>query len=216
MREHEPGLYRHSLRVGTLANDFYRFCGVEYSRAWDLVEGALLHDVGKICLPTSVLNKPRPLNDAEKRLMALHPVIGAELLAAQGYFSKAVVNIVRRHHERLDGSGYPDGWRERRTAKVVRVVAVCDALCAMTEERPYEDAWPWRNALSRLESMPDQYDQEVVRLLGSMIEQRRTSISLHERLPDMDQRSLRRASGVQRPRSAFYAPRSHRGVLLIQ
>lgn len=110
MRKHEPGLYRHSLRVGKLATDFYRFCGMEYTRGWNLIEGALLHDLGKICLPAAMLTKPRELNDAEKRMIALHPTIGAELLEAQGYFAKPVVNIVRRHHERLDGSGYPDGW----------------------------------------------------------------------------------------------------------
>ena len=207
MRLHDPGLYRHSLRVGKLAADFYHFCGMDFGSGWDLIEGGLLHDLGKICLPASLLNKPKELSDAEKRMVALHPTIGAELLEAQQYSSKRVINIVRRHHERLDGSGYPDGWRRGRTAKLIRIVAVCDALCAMTEERPYEDAWPLQEALERLKSMPEQYDQEPLRLLERMFNERGTSIQISETLPATQQRSSRRSSGVLRPRSAFFAPR---------
>ncbi len=189
---------------------------MEYTRGWNLIEGALLHDLGKICLPAAILTKPRQLNDAEKRMVALHSSIGAELLEAQGYFGKPVINIVRRHHERIDGSGYPDGWRKERTAKIVRVVAVCDALCAMTEQRSYEDAWPWDEALERLKAMPEQYDGEVAMILEAMIRGRRTSIQpLDSMLAEM-QRSSKRASGVTRPRSAFYAPRSRRGILCVQ
>ena len=214
MRAHEPGLYHHSMRVGTLANDFYRFSGMEYGQGWILVEGALLHDLGKVCLPLSLLNKPKGLNDAEKRMVALHPTIGAELLKAQGYFGGPVINIVKRHHERLDGSGYPDGWRKQRTAKVVRTVAVCDALCAMTEQRPYEDAWPLTEALERLKSMPDQYDQEPVGLLDMMIRKGATNMHKDGR-PATQIDSSRKSSGVLRPRSAFYAPRSRFGIRLI-
>lgn len=216
MREHEPGLYRHSLRVGRLATDFYHFCGMEYTRGWNLIEGALLHDLGKICVPAAILIKPRELNEAEKRMVALHPLIGAELLEAQGYFGKPVINILRRHHERIDGSGYPDGWRKERTAKIVRVVAVCDALCAMTEQRSYEDAWPWAEALGRLKAMPEQYDGEVALILEAMTRERRTSIQLPDSMLAEMQRSSKRASGVARPRSAFYAPRARRGILCIQ
>ena len=215
MRKHEPGLYRHSLRVGKLATEFYRFCGVDYARGWNLIEGALLHDLGKICLPASVLVKPRQLSDAEKDVVALHPTIGAELLEAQGYFAKSVINIVRRHHEQLDGSGYPDGWGKRRTAKMVRAVAICDALCAMTEQRSYEDAWPWQEALERLYSMPEQYDREIVGILSMMVRDRGTNLLQNEN-GLAESQSTKRASGVQRPRSAFYAPRFRHGIQLIQ
>ncbi len=208
MRRHEPSLHRHSLRVGRLAADYHSFCGLEYERGWSLIEGALLHDLGKICLDSSVLSKPRFLSDGEKRMIALHPTIGAELLDAQGYFSKVVVNIVRRHHERLDGSGYPNGWGRRRTAKAVRVVAACDALCAMTEDRPYEDAWPVSEAIKRLKAMPKQYDAEIVESLDMMIHERGTTIPLFEDISATTKDFSKRNSGVKRPRSAFYAARS--------
>lgn len=216
MRDHEPGLHRHSLRVGKLVNDLHHYCGLDYSRGWDLVEGALLHDVGKLCLPASILTKPKALSETEKRMVALHPSIGAELLEAQCYFGKRVVDIVRHHHERLDGSGYPNAWRKQRTAKVVRVVAVCDALCALTENRPYEEAWPMPEALERLKSMPDQYDQEPVSLLETMFTERRTSIQFDGKLSPSTQRSPKRSSGVLRPRSAFYAPRTRGDRRTIQ
>ncbi|MGI4755267.1 MAG: HD-GYP domain-containing protein [Janthinobacterium lividum] len=148
-------------------------------------------------------------------MIALHPTIGAELLAGQQYCSKRVINIVRRHHERLDGSGYPDGWRTRRTAKPVRIVAVCDALCAMTEQRPYEDAWPMQEALERLKSMPEQYDQEPLKLLERMFNERGTNLQIYETMSPLQQRSSKRSSGVLRPRSAFYAPRSRRNARTV-
>ena len=208
MRKHEPNLYRHSLRVGRLAADYYSFCGMAFGLGWSLIEGALLHDIGKTCLDAEVLSRPRALNQQERRMIALHPTIGAELLEAQGYFGKPVINIVRRHHERLDGSGYPNGWRRRRTAKSVRVVAACDALCAMTEDRPYEDAWPVADALKRLKSMPEQYDFEIVVALESMILERGTTIPLYESVSAATKDFAKKAAGVKRPRSAFYAARS--------
>ena len=216
MRKHEPSLYRHSLRVGRLAADYYSFCGMEFSRGWSLIEGALLHDLGKVCLQPSVLSKPRGLNGEERRMVALHPTIGAEMLEAQGYFGKPVINIVRRHHERLDGSGYPNGWSRKRTAKIVRVVAVCDALCAMTEDRPYEDGWPVPEAIERLIAMPEQYDAEVVRALDTMIRDRGTSIPLYETMSVTTKDFAKRASNVKRPRSAFYPPRSRSRIVGVQ
>ena len=216
MRKHEPGLHRHSIRVGRLAADYYSFCGMEFSRGWSLIEGALLHDLGKICLQPSVLSKPRGLSGEEKRMIALHPTIGAELLEAHGYFNKAVINIVRRHHERLDGSGYPNGWRRRKTAKTIRVVAACDALCAMTEDRPYEDPWPVHDAVKRLKSMPEQYDAEIVGTIEMMIRERGTSIPLRENISLDTKNFTKKASGVKKPRSAFYAPRSRSRIQVLQ
>jgi putative nucleotidyltransferase with HDIG domain len=138
MRKHESGLFEHSLHVGKLVTDYTRFCGLAFETAWPMIEGGLLHDIGKTQLPSALLVKPRALNEGEQRMMILHPGFGAALLEAEDYYDDHVVAIVKSHHERLDGSGYPDGLHESRTPKAVRVVAVCDAFCAMTESRPYE------------------------------------------------------------------------------
>lgn len=97
---------------------------------------------------------------------------------------------------------------------MVRTVAVFDAFGAMTEDRPYEDAWPWQEALKRLGSMPEQYDSEVVGVVKVMLQQHGTNKLLSESLSIVKPGKSRTNAGVLRPRSAFYAPRSRQGVRL--
>ena len=96
MRSHEPGLYEHSLHVAKLATDYTRFCGLDLETSWNIIEGGLLHDVGKIQLPPALLVKPKALSGAEQRMMILHPKVGAGLLEAEGYYTKPVIAIVKR------------------------------------------------------------------------------------------------------------------------
>jgi HD-GYP domain-containing protein (c-di-GMP phosphodiesterase class II) len=110
----------------------------------DLLElelGALLHDVGKVHLPAGILRKPGPLDPGERELVNRHPVWGAELLETVPGL-EPVATIVRFHHERWDGTGYPDGLERDRIPIASRIVAVCDAYQAMTSERPYRPALP--------------------------------------------------------------------------
>jgi HD-GYP domain-containing protein (c-di-GMP phosphodiesterase class II) len=110
----------------------------------DLLElelGALLHDLGKVRVPDHVLSKPGPLDPSERELVNRHPVWGAELLE-QVPGLEPVATIVRFHHERWDGTGYPDGLRRDRIPVASRIVAVCDAYQAMTSARPYRSALP--------------------------------------------------------------------------
>ncbi len=203
---HETGLYRHTIRVARLVTEYTRFAGIPYPSAWTMIEGGLLHDVGKILMPVAMLVKPKPLNEAEKQMMTLHPAIGAALLEVEGYFEPPVIAVVRSHHERLDGSGYPEGLRHT-TAKAVRVVAICDAFCAMTESRPYEGAWPEEAALKRLQSMPNQYDLKIALSLGEVLEAKRqgwnpekTEVDLGSELMSKGHRRI----SLVHPRSAFF------------
>ena len=208
VRAHEAGLYRHSVRVARLVTEYTRFVGAPYQSAWTMIEGGLLHDVGKTLMPAAMLVKPKPLNEAEKQMMTLHPAIGAALLEAEGYLTIPVIAIVRSHHERLDGSGYPEGLRHT-TAKAVRVVAVCDAFCAMTESRPYEGAWPEDAALKRLQSMPDQYDADIAISLGGVLDAKRQGWSpenTNVNLPSDLKVKAHRRIGLVHPRSAFFEP----------
>jgi HD-GYP domain-containing protein (c-di-GMP phosphodiesterase class II) len=110
----------------------------------DLLElelGALLHDLGKVRVPDAVLRKPGPLAPAERELVDRHPVWGAELLERVPGL-EPVATIVRYHHERWDGRGYPDGLAYDRIPIASRIVAVCDAYQAMTSNRPYRAALP--------------------------------------------------------------------------
>ena len=109
---------------------------------------AVVHDVGKSAVPTRILLKPAPLDEGEWAEMRRHPVLGAELLTA--VVPDAVVEIVRSHHERWDGGGYPDGLAGDAIPLGARIVAVVDAYCAMTEPRPYRRADTAANARAEL------------------------------------------------------------------
>jgi putative nucleotidyltransferase with HDIG domain len=101
--------------------------------------GYLLHDVGKVAIPDGILHKPEPLGPEEEQLMVRHPVIGYEILREVPFLEEAA-RIVRSHHERYDGSGYPDGLAGDEIPLAARIFAVADALDAITTERPYRPA----------------------------------------------------------------------------
>jgi putative two-component system response regulator len=132
----------------------------------DLIEqirfGALVHDIGKVAIPASVLNKPGALDSREFETMKSHTLIGAKIvepLATQRH----VVAIVRGHHERFDGKGYPDGLAGDAIPIEARIVSVCDAYDAMVSRRPYRLPLPQSEAIARLRAGRDsQWDAEVV------------------------------------------------------
>jgi HD-GYP domain-containing protein (c-di-GMP phosphodiesterase class II) len=111
--------------------------------------GALLHDVGKIGIPESILNKPGPLTDDEFTVMKRHTVIGADIIASIPGMDE-VVSLVRSSHERWDGRGYPDGLAGLQVPRGAYVIAVCDAFHAMTEDRVYRKAMSVELALEEL------------------------------------------------------------------
>ena len=103
--------------------------------------GLMLHDIGKLIVPTEVLNKPGPLDDAEWELMRRHPLAGIDLLASAA-ISPLARTVVRSHHERWDGSGYPDGKAGDAVHQFARIAAVADVYDAITSERPHRRARP--------------------------------------------------------------------------
>jgi ribonuclease P protein subunit RPR2 len=126
--------------------------------------GFLLHDFGKIGIPDSILDKPGPLDADELRVMQRHPLIGAELLAGVPLLAGEGLEVVRCHHERWDGSGYPFGLAKDEIPLGARLFAVADALDAMTSERPYRRPLSWEHAVSEiLTATGSQFDPQVVR-----------------------------------------------------
>ncbi|MDB6164699.1 MAG: response regulator [Xanthomonadaceae bacterium] len=113
---------------------------------------APLHDMGKIAIPDAVLLKPGPLNDEEIRVMRRHPRIGHQLLCdSQNRFIQAGATIALRHHERYDGSGYPDGLAGEAIPIEARIVAVADVLDALLSPRPYKHSWTLDDALTYMQ-----------------------------------------------------------------
>ncbi len=100
---------------------------------------ALLHDIGKIGIPDSILNKEGPLNERERQIIRMHPIIGAQILSTVEFFEKAA-SAVRHHHERWDGKGYPDGVEGERIDHLARIISLADTLDAMATSRPYRRA----------------------------------------------------------------------------
>jgi putative nucleotidyltransferase with HDIG domain len=130
---------------------------------------ALLHDIGKIRVPDSILLKPGELTEDERAVIAQHPVFGAEVLTRVSGL-EVVAMLVRYHHERWDGAGYPDGLAGTRIPRASRIIAACDAYSAMTSDRPYRDAMTHERALAELwDGAGWQFDPEVVAELAAVL-----------------------------------------------
>jgi putative nucleotidyltransferase with HDIG domain len=122
----------------------------------------LLHDIGKVGVPAGILEKPGPLTLEERRQMQEHSVIGERILSKVDDYAE-ISKIVRHHHERIDGQGYPDGLVGRSIPLISKIIAVADAYDAMTSGRPYRDAMPSRVARLRLaQAVETQFDTAVV------------------------------------------------------
>jgi putative nucleotidyltransferase with HDIG domain len=134
--------------------------------------GAVLHDIGKVRVPEAILNKPGLLTEEEWEVMRTHPEVGEQILRPIQSL-QSTLPIVRHHHERWDGSGYPDGLAGGAIPLGARIVAVCDAYRAMTENRPYRSALPEAQARKELEQGTGaQFDAECVRALLRALDRR--------------------------------------------
>jgi putative nucleotidyltransferase with HDIG domain len=129
----------------------------------------LVHDIGKIGLPAGLLEKPGALTLEERRLMETHPEIGERILSKVDDYAE-IASIVRHHHERIDGQGYPDGLTKEEIPLLSRIIAVADAYNAMTSDRPYRDAMPSRVARVRLaQAVDSQFDTGIVAVFEAIL-----------------------------------------------
>jgi HD-GYP domain-containing protein (c-di-GMP phosphodiesterase class II) len=134
----DPSLRLHSRNVARLSLEIGRALYLPHRRLAMLVFAAAVHDIGKITVPSHVLAKPGPLEPWERRAIQEHPVAGQRLLEPYAD-SPELLAIVRSHHERWDGAGYPDGLEADQIPLGARIVAVADAYTAMVEPRPYRE-----------------------------------------------------------------------------
>ncbi len=161
----------HSVNVCILALTF----GVHLDLPSDDLEtiglGALLHDIGLICVPHEILQKPGPLSETEWRIVRRHPQDGREILDRKGGYRPEVLDIVQLHHERIDGTGYPQGRSGVSLPLTARVVALVDAYEALTTDQPYRDARPADRVLQELYDAADdtfgaRLVEEFIRCVG--------------------------------------------------
>ena len=159
-REHETHL--HSLRVEAFTVLLAEKCGYSSALMRELRQGSLLHDIGKIVVPDSILLKPGPLTADECRIMQQHTVIGHEILSRIPHLQRAAM-VALCHHERVDGTGYPQGLRGEAIPLEARIFAVADTLDVITAGRPYRA--PRSLAEARVEILRNagaQFDRDIV------------------------------------------------------
>jgi putative nucleotidyltransferase with HDIG domain len=157
--EHSHGVVALALAVGDAL-------GLAARDRRNLEFAALLHDIGKIRVPDEIIDKPGKLTEAEYEIVKRHPVDGQEMLERVGGVLAQVGSIVRHHHERWDGRGYPDRIAGEAIPLAARIICVCDAYSAMTTNRPYRAALPVADAVAELERCSShQFDPNVVAAL---------------------------------------------------
>jgi ribonuclease P protein subunit RPR2 len=153
---------KHAERVAAYGMEIARVLDAPFTDDPEVEFGFLLHDVGKVAVPDAILWKPEPLTPEERTLMERHPLVGWEILREIDFLGEAKL-VVRHHHERWDGAGYPDGLAGDLIPLAARVFAVADVLDALTTLRPYRPPSPLAEARVVIEeSAGSQFDPEVV------------------------------------------------------
>jgi len=160
----------HARRVANLSVELARACGASDTELDDIRSAGILHDVGKIGTPETVLNKPGALTASERRQIEAHPVLGGRIcrpLRTSSNFR----SIIRHHHERLDGSGYPDGLKGDEIHMAARTVALCDIFDALTTDRPYRKGLPQEVGLQiiRDEVKRGYWDRQLFEVFVDMV-----------------------------------------------
>ena len=165
----DPYTGGHTERVAEIALTLARELGFTPTELQAVNVGALIHDIGKIGVPDSVLLKEGPLTDAEFAEIREHPKISSYIVADLE-LPPIVKQMVRSHHERYDGSGYPDGLLGEEIPLAARILSVADALDAMTSDRPYRDALPVDAARAEIQSkVGEQFCPKVVGALNACV-----------------------------------------------
>lgn len=159
----------HTKRVTEMTLRLASRLGISEGDRVHIRRGAILHDIGKVAIPDSILLKPGPLSEDEWLLMRQHPLIAVDLLTPISYLTQALA-IPRSHHEKWDGSGYPDGLFKDRIPLPARLFAVVDVYDALTSDRPYRPAWSEAEALEHIRSQAGRYfDPSIIPVFFYMI-----------------------------------------------
>jgi HD-GYP domain-containing protein (c-di-GMP phosphodiesterase class II) len=173
----------HSERVGAWSRSVAVALGLPPAEVDMIGQAGLLHDIGKIGIPEALLRKPGALDAEEWAVMRNHPLIGAQIVAPFDFFTGGAL-MIRHHHERCDGSGYPDGLAQDEIPIGARVIAVADVYDALTSNRPYRAALPHATAIEHLtESAGRTLDEDAVAAFVGLIQ------TLSTAKPDVGARS---------------------------
>lgn len=153
--------YMHSVAVCALMVSLARQMGLDEGQTREAGLAGLLHDIGKMAMPLNVLNKPGALTDDEFAIMRDHPTRGWEMLKEGSAVPEAALDVALRHHEKMDGSGYPGKLAGEQISLLSRMGAVCDVYDAITSNRPYKNAWDPASSLARMAQWQGHFDPRV-------------------------------------------------------
>jgi HD-GYP domain-containing protein (c-di-GMP phosphodiesterase class II) len=175
----DPSTRAHLERTHDYATVLARMVDADLGDDQRLRYGFLLHDVGKIGVPEAILNKPGPLDEEEWLIMRAHPEIGVQMVVGIKSLGPAV-EVIRCHHERWDGNGYPAALRGEEIPLSARVFSVCDAFDAMTSDRPYRSAMPYEQAVEQIRAgAGSQFDPDMAAAFVSIRNLEEIHASLH-------------------------------------
>jgi len=153
--------YMHSVAVCALMVSLSRQLGLDDTQTREAGMAGLLHDIGKMMMPLDVLNKPGQLTEAEFDIMRSHPMRGYMMLKEGGAVPESALDVCLHHHEKMDGSGYPQGLKGEEISLLARMGAVCDVYDAITSTRPYKAAWDPAGSIQRMAQWTGQFDPVV-------------------------------------------------------
>jgi putative nucleotidyltransferase with HDIG domain len=153
--------YMHSVAVCALMVSLGRQLGLNDEQCREAGMAGMLHDLGKAAMPQDVLNKPGKLTPEEFDIIKQHAMRGYEMLVAGANVSEGVLDVCRHHHERWDGTGYPDGLAGEQISMLARMGAVCDVYDAVTSDRPYKAGWDPAHSLSQMATWKGHFDTTV-------------------------------------------------------
>ena len=160
--------YRHCMMVAGFVAAFAMSLGFSHGDCDRLTRAALMHDIGKAFIPLDILNKPGPLDATQAALMRSHACLGDDLLRAQGGHGEMTLDVVRHHHEHLDGSGYPDGLSGRGISDPVRIATICDIFAALIERRAYKSPMTDAEAFHIMRGMTGKLDMQLLTMFGRL------------------------------------------------
>ncbi len=154
--------YLHSVTVCALMVNLGRQVGLDREMVAHLGTAGLLHDIGKVMIPATVLNKPGKLTDEELALVRTHSLEGYHLLSRVGSIPAMALDVCLHHHEKIDGTGYPHGLCGDQISVAARMGAICDVYDAITSNRPYKDAWSPVEAMTRMRQWSGHFDPQLL------------------------------------------------------
>lgn len=170
LKQKDEYTYLHSVAVCALMINFARHLKLDEAKVQALGVAGLLHDVGKVAIADDVLLKPGKLTLRERTSVEGHPLAGHALLAQSSDIPAAALEVCLRHHEKMDGSGYPDGLGDGELSLYARMGAICDVYDAVTSDRPYKAAWSPCDALTAMQSWTGHFDPQLLDRFADSLE----------------------------------------------